>query len=366
MFGGTSPRAIPTSFPSAPGSGVPAGVGNPGLAGTSGVAAHSASDVSDGAIGGGSLDPAGLSGSGTPGLDSAHKNVIVEDGDRTITVGQPDAQGHSTVTVEGGRVGLREYTVDFTGGSGEQPESGVIAARGGAAVIHDGDTAISLEQVPGPTDRLRMTVDDGTPTSYDVDFGPDSHLAGTPDAAGSQPDGAGRGSAGGHIGSDGVNDSRGAGSGGTGSGGAGGGSDSGGAGSGGTGHGGTGGGSGGGTGGGGGGGTSGTSAGGGDLQPGLMTGVGSQGATSAELAGVASDAGADGPAGSGRGSGGPTAFGGMPLGGMGAGQGGDQTRQGGSKWRTTGQLFDDPDPAANFGGVVGRDPAEKAKPNPKH
>jgi hypothetical protein len=45
--------------------------------------------------------------------------------------------------------------------------------------------------------------------------------------------------------------------------------------------------------------------------------------------------------------------------GQGGGQGGDQTRQ--SKWRTTGSLFDDQDPAANFSGIVGRDPAEKPK-----
>lgn len=55
-------------------------------------------------------------------------------------------------------------------------------------------------------------------------------------------------------------------------------------------------------------------------------------------------------------------MGGMPMGGMGQGGqgGGDQTRQ--SKWRTTGSLFDDDkDPAANFSGIVGRDPAEKPK-----
>lgn len=63
--------------------------------------------------------------------------------------------------------------------------------------------------------------------------------------------------------------------------------------------------------------------------------------------------------------GGPGQQGGVPMGGMGAmghgaGQGGgDQTRQ--SKWRTTGSIFDDQDPAANFSGIVGRDPAEKPK-----
>jgi len=62
-------------------------------------------------------------------------------------------------------------------------------------------------------------------------------------------------------------------------------------------------------------------------------------------------------AGGGRGQAG--GMGGMPMGGMGGGGqgGGDQQRQ--SKWRTTGQLFDEEDPAANFSGVVGRDPNTK-------
>ncbi|MGB3439053.1 MAG: hypothetical protein WBA97_09915, partial [Actinophytocola sp.] len=58
--------------------------------------------------------------------------------------------------------------------------------------------------------------------------------------------------------------------------------------------------------------------------------------------------------------------GGMPMGGMGGGGGqggGDQARQ--SKWRTTGSIFEDQDPAANFSGVVGRDPAEKPAKAPK-
>jgi hypothetical protein len=57
----------------------------------------------------------------------------------------------------------------------------------------------------------------------------------------------------------------------------------------------------------------------------------------------------------------------MPMGGMGGGagggQGGDQARQ--SKWKTTGSIFDDQDPASNFSGVVGRDPAEKPAKAPK-
>ena len=58
----------------------------------------------------------------------------------------------------------------------------------------------------------------------------------------------------------------------------------------------------------------------------------------------------------------------MPMGGMGgmaAGQGGGDTTRGASKWRTQGQLFDDDDPAANFNGVVGEDPANRAAKTPK-
>jgi hypothetical protein len=50
------------------------------------------------------------------------------------------------------------------------------------------------------------------------------------------------------------------------------------------------------------------------------------------------------------------------MGGMGGGQGGGDTTRGASKWRTQGQLFDDDDPATNFNGIVGEDPASKVKP----
>ncbi|HEX2131642.1 MAG TPA: hypothetical protein VHH15_08765, partial [Actinophytocola sp.] len=89
--------------------------------------------------------------------------------------------------------------------------------------------------------------------------------------------------------------------------------------------------------------------------PGAMTGAQAPGAAPDQRPAAA----AAGGGGAGGGGGQPTTMGGMPMGGMGAGGqgGGDQTRQ--SKWRTTGSLFDDQDPAANFSGVVGRDPSEK-------
>ncbi|OLF04943.1 hypothetical protein BLA60_38265 [Actinophytocola xinjiangensis] len=268
---------------------------------------------------------------GGPGTPGAPKQVTIRDGDRTITVGQPDEQGRSTVTVDNGTGEPSEYVVDWTDDPGETAEDGVIRAVDGKAVIKDGDAEITLEQLPGPTDRLKMTVDDGTPETYDVDFGPDTEVPGLPDPAAPSLPGASS------FGPDGGGAGGGAGGGGLGGGGGGG------------------------LGGGGGGAFS------GGETPGVGAGAGGGTAGGAMVGAAAPDGGdqraaaAGGAAAGGAGGGAP--MGGMPMGGMGggSGQGGDQTRQ--SKWRTTGSLFDDPDPAANFSGVVGRDPAEKpAKP----
>jgi hypothetical protein len=96
--------------------------------------------------------------------------------------------------------------------------------------------------------------------------------------------------------------------------------------------------------------------------------VGAQAPDSGNAAAAGAAAAAAGAgAGAGGGAAGGAPMAGMPMGGMGGGQGGgggDQTRQ--SKWRTTGSLFDnDEDPAANFSGIVGRDPAEKPAKAPK-
>jgi hypothetical protein len=315
-----------------PGSGVPGGPGSgtPGSAGTGGVPAVPLPGTSG--LPGSGLPGSGLPGSAIPGAGGQPKEVTIQDGDRKITVSQPDAQGRSKVTVDDGTGEPREYMVDFTEDPGEQPEEGVIQAHDGKAVIQDGDAAINLEQVPGPTDRLKMTVDDGTPETYDVDFGPDSQVPGVPDIPGSPhsslPDVPTPASVGGDFGG---------GSGGGGVGGGGGGSF-------------------------GGADTPGSS--GNGPQPGTMVGAGYPDSSAADKTAASAGAGAAASDGTANGRQGG-AIGGMPMGAMGHGGqgGGDQTRQ--SKWRTAGTLFDDPDPAANFSGIVGRDPAEKAKPTPK-
>ncbi|GAA2965472.1 hypothetical protein [Actinokineospora diospyrosa] len=55
--------------------------------------------------------------------------------------------------------------------------------------------------------------------------------------------------------------------------------------------------------------------------------------------------------------------GGGMMGGMGGmgGQGGGDTERKSSQWRLVGSLFDEEDPAARFGGIVGEDPANRAR-----
>jgi hypothetical protein len=280
----------------------------------------------------GAIDPATglpIPGAGMTADGQVPKTATITDGDRKITVGQPDARGRSKVTVDDGKGEPREYEVDFTPDEpGETYEDGVIkAGPDGKAVIQDGDAAISLEQVPGQSSQMKMTVDDGTPTSYDFDFdaGADKAL----------PDVATPGSMGG--------DGAGAGTGGGGSGGGsvGGGGDIGGGG------------------GGGGGGTPGAST---TPGPGAMVGAQAPNNDQSQAGGgaAAAAAGPAAPAGAQQGAAPMGGMGGMGQGGQG---GGDQTRQ--SKWRTTGSIFDDQDPAANFSGIVGRDPAAEKPKTPK-
>jgi uncharacterized protein YukE len=275
------------------------------------------------------------SSTGQPGQGGVPKEATIKDGNRTITVGQPDARGRSKVTIDDDEGEPREYEVDFTPDEpGETYEDGVIKAVDGKAVIQDGDASITLEQPPGQSAQMKMTVDDGTPTSYDFDFDAGADVPGSsglPDVATPSSFGGGP--------SDGGPGGGGAGGGGVG----GGGSGSGGFGGGGGGFGGA--------------DTPGTSV---PSGPGAMVG-----AQAPDTSGAGAAAAAAGGAGAGGAAGGAQGApaGGMPMGGMGGGAGqgggGDQTRQ--SKWRTTGSIFDDQDPAANFSGVVGRDPAETPK-----
>jgi uncharacterized protein YukE len=305
--GGTTPSGSTT---------MPAGIGTPG------------SSLP------GAIDPAtGLpipgAGAGMTPSGGVPKEVTIKDGNRTITVGQPDMRGRSKVTVDDGTGEPREYEVDFTPDEpGETYEDGVIkAGQDGKAVIQDGDAAITLEQVPGQSSQMKMTVDDGTPTDYDFDFDagsdvPSPGLSDTPGSSSLGGDPSGGGAGGGGLGG--------------GAGGGGGGSF---------------------------GGAETPGASGPSTTPGPGAMVGAQAPDTGNQAGGAAAAAASAGAGAAGGAAaGGAPMGGMPMGGMGQGGqgGGDQARQ--SKWRTTGSLFDDDkDPAANFSGIVGRDPAEKPK-----
>ncbi|HEU5472157.1 MAG TPA: hypothetical protein VFV67_16005 [Actinophytocola sp.] len=334
--GGYSPPALPTDStdPALAGGGPGGGGGtDPSQAG-GGRVPGGLGDPTDPRGGQGANPPSipvgggGGGGNGAvPGQPGAPKEVTIKDGNRAITVGEPDARGRSKLTIDDGTGNPKSYELDF--GTGEGGEDGDVIRPGadGKAVIRDGDTTITTEQVPGQPGQLKMTVDDGTPppNTYTLDF--DTPTPGGLDLPSSTAGAAGLGGGGGIGG----------GGGGIGGGGIGGG--------------------GGGIGGGGGGAATPNPA---ALDFGGATGAQAPGAVDERLA---TPAGASAGAGPGGGpTGGPV--GGMPMGAMGAGagQGGDQART--SKWRTQGQLFDDDDPAATFDGIVGEDPANRPPAKP--
>ncbi|HEV2781453.1 MAG TPA: WXG100 family type VII secretion target [Actinophytocola sp.] len=367
---GTGPSGVP-SVPSVPTPSVPSvpipGTGsgtNPSLSGPGGTDPSFAGGQTPGGVpgipdpsrpggggggvppvpipgaGGGGLGGGGL-GSGVPGLPGPGgepKTVSIQDGNRTITVSEPDAHGRSKITIDDGKGHPKTFTMDFGdaqklfgGGTPELPEGIegelVKAGEDGKVVIKDGDTTITAERVPGEPDKIKLTVDDGTgePKTYTVDFN-------TPTPGGS---GLGSFTPSGRLGDLPRIDIPASSASSFGGGGVGGG---------------------GGFGGGGGGVPSGGS-GGGSLEGGVATGAQAP-AGEQRAAAVASGGGSGGGGDGGGGRGGM----GMPMGAMGAaaGQGGGDQTRGGSKWRTTGQLFDDDDPAAHFSGVVGEDPAQRA------
>jgi hypothetical protein len=293
---------------------------------------------SGGGLGGG----LGTGTGGLPGgIPGAHgdRQVSIQDGNRKFTIGEPDANGRSKLTIDDGTGKPKTYDLDF--GDGKDKLPGAIPGVGtdgaelvkagadGKAVIHDGNTTITAERVPGHPDQMKLTVDDGTPPpkTYTVDFNDDKLPGATPPPGSSSLPSSHLSSVGGSSIPSGGHSFGGGGGGG--GGGLTGGSV--------PGHDGTSGGS------------------GGGLDSGASTGAQSPGQTDQR---VAAAAGGVPPAGH-TGQGGPA--GGMPMGGMGAGAGqggGDQTRT--SKWRTQGQLFDETDPAAHFSGVVGEDPGNRA------
>ena len=267
------------------------------------------------------------------------EQVTIQDGDRTITVQSPDGRGHVKVGVGDGKGGTKTYDLDFDDES-DTTGSGVVDGDGDpdTAVIHDGDTTITAERQDGDNGHIKLTVDDGTgnPTSYDIDFDDqEADPSGGQVDPGASPDPAAdtSASAGGDV-------SAGGGGGSVGGGGGGGGGDY---------------------------------AGGGstpsDAQQTLAPGA----TTGSDTPTGSPDHGSTAPAGAGVGAA-PTAgpggggMGGMPMGGMGGGGGkGGDSERGASQWRTTGNLFDDEDPASNFDGVIGdeapkQDPPRRVRP----
>ncbi|MGW5053240.1 hypothetical protein [Actinokineospora sp. NPDC004072] len=226
--------------------------------------------------------------------------VVIRDGGRAMTLVGPDERGRYGLTVDG-----RAHVLELAGGS---------------AVVQDGSTTITAEQI-GPG-RVRLTVDDGSgpPQQYTIESS-DAPQAKPAEAAdggqsGASATGGGPGSGGG-----------------PGGGGPAGGDPGGASGS---------------------GGSSGAGAGTGATAPGEGAMSGAQ-----ELEGERKPAPAAAAAGGGAAAGGAAGGGGMPMGGggMGAGagaggQGGDNERKS-SQWRVQGSLFDETDPAVNFDGVIG-------------
>jgi hypothetical protein len=342
---GSGASTLPASG-SVPGTGTLPSGSVPG-AGGSGGGLPSVPIPGAGGSGSGSGTGSGLPGSssipgagGIPGVGDP-KQVTVKDGNRSITVGEPDAHGRSKVTIdEGDGKPPKSFDLNFgdgavpgPGGTGAIPGIGtdgaelVTAGADGKAVIHDGADTITAERVPGHPEQMKLTVDDGTPppNTYTVDF--------NKDVPGAAPPGSGLGTLSSHLPGGGVDLPPAHGGGGGGHvGGGGGGGFSGGA-------------------------TPGAGPGGGSLDAGAATGSQTPGSAAQP---AAASAGAGGPGHGGQGG----QAGGMPMGGMGGmggGQGGgDQTRT--SKWRTQGQLFDDVEPAAHFSGVVGEDPAKGNRP----
>lgn len=163
----------------------------------------------------GATDPAAMLGdpsAALPGEDAlgadaaARQTVEIKDGDRTITMTSPDAEGHVTVTIDDGTGEPKTYELDFGGASADPAEAGaltgdpvaaatpgadagagsdplagaagggaaeqVVAGADGKAVIHDGSTNITTEQVPGEPGKYVMAVADesGETTTYTVDY----------------------------------------------------------------------------------------------------------------------------------------------------------------------------------------------------
>jgi WXG100 family type VII secretion target len=341
-------------------------------------ASPSGTPGADGQVPGATTDPASVTPGANgqlPGAEDATpgghpQHVTVTQGDKKLEMSSPDDSGKMSLSVDDGKGHPKNYEIDF--GDGEQGDGQQMHATGaegdaghghqgdgpqgdgadgdpeqikadkdGKAVIHDGDSTITVQRQENG--EVTVTVDDGKsePTEYTLDSDEDGASSVTesgPKPGANADAGIGTGSFSGDL----FDDGPAAAAAGPGSGSGGGaGGDPGGGGAGGV-----------------GGGGSATPAGvgaGSAPSPGAQFGAMNAQQTGAAPAGAVPAGAAAGGGGSGQGGG---MMGAPMMGGMGAGgQGGDSER-GPSQWRTVGELFDD-DPAAgalrNVRGVLGED-----------
>ena len=149
-------------------------------------------DVGD-ILGEGSRDD-GTDGTADPGFlrgDDEQGTLTVEQGDKKLEIGEPDAEGRMGITVDDGSGEPAQYELDF--GTGDRDartaddgdaEGGEFGPQGGDPTekvyrpgpdgkirIEDGNLTIVAEQPEGPDGPTLVTVDDGTgePTTYTLD-----------------------------------------------------------------------------------------------------------------------------------------------------------------------------------------------------
>jgi hypothetical protein len=162
----------------------------------------------------GADDP--TTGTPDPGTGRPNETVTIEDGNRKVSVGAPDSEGNVKVTVDDGTGQPKTYDLDFGAGTGQQPgttpgqlgpdgqplpapasqfgptgqqppatgqlgpdgqpimtadgSQQVQAGPDGKVVLQDGDVKITAEHPPGQPGQVKLTIDDGTPTTYLIDY----------------------------------------------------------------------------------------------------------------------------------------------------------------------------------------------------
>lgn len=246
---------------------------------------------------------------------------------------------------------------DLPGGdvSGDDRPGGDVP--GGEVVVEDGDREITVSGLSGPGDGVDVTIteSDGTKTEYEISLDENGQPELSPDSPGhvelAAHDGGSGGSGGAVGGAAGAGGAGGSGAGDGGGGIGGGGTGGGSAGGGGAGY------------GGGGGGSDVSSAVGGSLPAENVTHAGPVSGGGAAMAAGGDLAGGGGTAPGGGGSSGPSGMGMMPMGAGGTGQGTDDQQRGASNWRVQGDLLSPEEQAEldRPRGVIDAEPADQPR-----